>query len=76
MKTKKFAHRKNVGLLLVAAGILLWLLPFTVVAIDNVLGTTKPADLVIGNFGLIAVTVSPVLILVGILLTVLRFTRH
>lgn len=76
MKMKKFAYRKNIGLLVIVVGVALWFLPFVIVAISNILGTTRPADSFISNFGLLVITVSPILVLSGLLLTALRFTKR
>jgi len=73
---KKFAYQKNIGLLVIAAGVALWFLPFVIVAISNILGTTRPADAFISNFGLLVITVSPVLVLAGLLLTALRLIKR
>ncbi len=61
-------YKKNIGLVLILAGITLFLLPFCLVAIGNLLETTKPADAVIDNFGLAIITIGPLLTLVGLLL--------
>jgi len=74
-KSRKIDYKNNVGLILVAIGVALWLLPFAIVAMDNVIGATKPADVVIGTAGVFILTVSTALILIGILLIILKFLK-
>lgn len=75
MKSRKIDYKNNVGLILVAAGVLIWLLPFALVAIDNAVGATKPADVVIGTAGVFILTVSTAMVLIGILLVILKFLK-
>ncbi len=76
MKTKKFSYRDNLGLILLAVGAGLWLLPFVVVAAENLVGSTKPADYLIGNLGALILTVSPLLIVTGLILTLVKFLKR
>lgn len=75
VKSRKIDYKNNVGLILVTTGIALWLLPFAIVAIDNAIGATKPADVVIGAAGVFILAVSTALILIGILSVVLKFFK-
>ena len=76
MKTRRFDYKKHLGLILVAVGVLIWLVPFIIVAIDNAVGVTGPGDSLISNFGLLIMTLGPVLVISGILVSILSYARR
>ena len=71
MKSRKDVSRKKIGLLVAVAGLLLYLSPFAVVAVDNTLGASRPGDLLIGNWGLLIITIGPILVIAGLLIALL-----
>lgn len=76
-KRRPITHQPlQTGVILIISGMLLWLVPFTLVAIDNAVGATKPADTIIGNFGVLILMLSPLLILAGLLMLTIRFLRR
>lgn len=76
MKIGKFNYKNNLGIILLLAGIAVWLVPFALVAIDNLLNATKPADDLIGRFGLAIITIGPLLFLTGLVLTMIKVIKH
>lgn len=76
MKRSGLVIRKNPGLVLVAIGLAIWLVPFVLVAADNALGTTRPADWLIGKFGLLIITFGPALVLSGLILILYKIFRQ
>jgi len=70
---KKNSHQgKRFGLILTVLGLAIWALPFSLVALDNVMGNSWPADLVLGNFGLLIISIGPFLVVAGIAFLMLR----
>jgi len=73
MKTIRLNYKKNPGLSLVILGLVIWILPFILVAIDSLIGTTKTVDPVISGAGLFVITVGPMLTIIGLLHIVSKF---
>jgi hypothetical protein len=76
MRIGRLNYKKNIGLVLILAGITLFLLPFCLVAIGNLLETTKPADAVINNFGIVIITAGPVLIIAGLAFILIKVIKR
>jgi hypothetical protein len=72
----KKIRKDNVGLRLIIIGLIIWLVPFTLVAIDNVIGATRPADSLINNAGVFIIMASPVLILAGLIIMAINFFKR
>ena len=49
------------------------MLPFILVAIDNLIGTTKPADRVISHGGVFLILVVPLIVLICIVMIATKF---
>lgn len=73
MRTIHLNYKGNPGLSLVILGLLIWLLPFILVAIDNLIGTTKPADTVISHGGIFLILVGPLLVLIGVVMIASKY---
>ena len=73
MKTILSNYKKNPGLSLALLGLLIWTLPFILVAIDNIIGTTKPADTVISHGGVFLILVGPLLVLIGVVMIASKY---
>ena len=71
MRSKKEVSRTKIGLSVAVAGLLLYLSPFVVVVVDNALGVNRPGDLLIGKFGLLIITIGPILVIAGLLIALL-----
>ena len=76
MKKQQLSHRKNFGLILFGLGAVVWAIPFILVAMDNMIGTTKPADSVINGAGVLFITAGPLLAFIGLLLVVFKFVKR
>lgn len=72
---KRFNFGRRIGLGLIIAGLVVWSAPFIVVAIDNSVGTTKPADSLISSLGLFIIIVGPILVLSGLLVITVRAVK-
>lgn len=73
MKTTHLNYNKRLGVLLILLGIIIYVVPFVLVAIDNLIGSTKLADSAINSAGLFFIMAGPLLALVGLLLIVTSF---
>lgn len=76
MKTRHFNYKKHPGFILIAVGIIIWLSPFALVAFDNLLGITAPADFLVNNFGILIMTLGPLLVIAGLLWSFLMLMKR
>lgn len=76
MKKQQLNHRNKLGLILFGLGVAIWTIPLLLVFVDNVIGTTKPADLAINGPEVLLITAGPLLALIGLFLLVFKFAKH